>query len=56
MSVFAILNDCFLALGVLALGRKDPFDAGEVAAASPRTRVVVPEYIQAIPLPPRGPP
>jgi L-ascorbate metabolism protein UlaG (beta-lactamase superfamily) len=28
---------------------------GEVAAASPHTRVVVPEYFQAIPLPPRGP-
>jgi L-ascorbate metabolism protein UlaG (beta-lactamase superfamily) len=29
---------------------------GEVTAASPRTRVVVPEYFQAIPLPPRGTP
>lgn len=28
---------------------------GEVAAASPHTRVVVPEYFQAISLPPRGP-
>jgi L-ascorbate metabolism protein UlaG (beta-lactamase superfamily) len=29
---------------------------GEVTAASPRTRVVVPEYFQAIPLPPRDTP